>query len=680
MSNETFAFQAEINQLLSLIINTFYSNKDIFLRELISNASDALDKERFENLKSSQVSKDELAIRITPNKESGSLVIEDNGIGMNKDEMIKNLGTIAHSGTRAFMEAMQAGTDVSLIGQFGVGFYSAFLVADKVKVTSKAHQSDETWVWESDASGTFSVSPYEGDFARGTRIELHIKQDQKEYLEELRIREIIDRHSKYVGFPIYLYTEVVKGADAGAEAGAKTDREIEADAKENEVVEFTWDRVNKQVPIWTRKPEEVKHEEYASFYKTTYGDWEDHLAVKHFVTEGQVEYKAMLFIPPRAPYDMFTGGVNKKMNNIKLYVKRVLIMDESNELLPEYMSFIRGVVDSEDLPLNVSREMLQQNKIMNVIKKGLIKKTIDMLSDLATDSDKWTKFYEAFSKNLKLGVIEDARNKDKLVELLRFRSSKSGEDMVSLKDYVTRMKEDQKHIYYLTGESYQQVQNMACLERIKKEGYEVLFLIDPIDEYMIAHLPEYDGKRIMNCSKEWYVKEDEKLNEQLAKEWEPVCKTIQKILNEKVKEVKVSEKLVSRPCVVISDQYGWSPNMERIMKAQALRGGPDNLAYMSSLKKVLEINTSSNILIALKNKIESNGDEKSIIRIVWLLYSTALLDSGYSVEDPASFCSKIYNLIQLGLSGDDSPDEVADEEVKNEDVSNNEESKMEEVD
>lgn len=692
--SETYAFQAEINQLLSLIINTFYSNKDIFLRELISNASDAIDKIRFKLLSSGEsVPTSDLKIKVSTDKDNGIIVIEDNGIGMTRDELVKNLGTIAHSGTRGFMEALKSGnaTDIGLIGQFGVGFYSAFLVADSVRVVSRGHEQEDSWIWESNAGGTFSVARYEGEqFERGTRIELKVKEDQREYLEDVKLREIIIKHSQYIGFPIHLKQvreeeKEVEVADENEEDGKV---EVEDDAKVKKTVKETvveWEHLNKQVPIWTRKAEDVSQEEYAAFYKSLTGDWEEHLGVKHFSAEGQVEFKALLYVPARAPFDMFTGGVNKKLNNIKLYVRKVLIMDESNDLMPEYLQFLKGVVDSDDLPLNVSREMLQQNSIMRIIKKNLVKKSIDLMCELADgDAEKWKKFYTAFSKNIKLGVIEDSKFRDKLKELLRFNSSKGAADeMTSLKEYVSKMKEGQKDIYYVTGESYNGVKDLPSIEKLKKRGYEVLFLTDPMDEYMIQHLTEYEDKKLVNCSKEGFVLDDGD-NKELEKEWEATCKAIQEVLKEKVKTVKVSQMLVSRPCVLLSDQYGWTANMERIMKAQALRSGNDSFSYISGLKKTLEINPDHVILKNLKARISDGAPEKTINDIIELLYETVVLDSGYSVEDPAKYCGKIYRLIELGLSGDteevDDPSPDVTQEVDENPSAEKNESVMEEVD
>ena len=733
MPPETFAFSADISQLMSLIINTFYSNKDIFLRELISNASDALDKIRFASITDSGVlgENKDFEIKLTVDKTNKTLTIHDSGIGMTKADLIHNLGTIAKSGTKSFMEALQAGADISMIGQFGVGFYSAYLVADKVTVVSKNNDDETQWRWESNAGGSFTVVEDEGEkFDRGTSIILHMKDDQLGYLEERRLKELVKTHSEFIGFPISLLVEKtvereVTDDDEPEEPVKKTEEEpekeaeasegkvetaeegkVEASEESEEVVEQTadaaegseetteegkvedveegkiedepknkkikkiketvqeWELLNKHKPLWMRKPEEITREEYAAFYKTLSNDWEEHLDVTHFKAEGQLEFRAMLFVPKRAPFQMF-DKMHEKKNNIKLYVRRVFITDTFDDLMPDYLSFIQGIVDSEDLPLNISREMLQQNKIIGVIKKTLVKKALGMLNKL----EEYDSFYKNFSKNIKLGICQDDKNRARLAKLLRYQSTKS-EEPTSLDDYCKRMVDDQKGIYYITGQSMKTVQNSPFIEMLKKCDIECLFMTEAIDEYVVQQLREFEGKKLISVTKDGFELDND--TEEKPK-MEKLCKAMKDVLCDEIEKVIVSKRIVDSPCCLVTGQYGCSANMERIMKAQAL--GNQRTAMPS--KKILEINPAHPIIVALNERFEKN--EHSVKDITWLLYEITLLSSGFTLDDPAVFTKRIHGLLKLGLNVPDEKEEE-DEELpvikEDEVVSEN----MEEID
>lgn len=749
MEHEQHTFDADINQLLSLIINSIYSEKEIFLRELISNASDAIEKHRYASLSGDGTFVDPKTchIRIKSDKDANLLTITDSGIGMTRDELVKNLGTIAHSGTKNFLSGLKdRSSDVSQIGQFGVGFYSSFLVAKHVKVTSS--KNGETWSWESDGTNNFNVyevphgEECDIEEGHGTKISLLLKDDCSEYLDQAKLKNLVDKHNKFVSFPIYLWesreverevpveeetttetttnsstsetdtTSSAKGeqpdrqenttasnddtsssssssdgsvlAEEGETAPSQTggeangsaeetpdddkpeeekkddftiedaddeDKEDAADEDKTETTEpkpttkkvketvWEWTHLNNKPPLWMNDAKDVTTEQYNEFYKTISGEYSEPIAHKHFKAEGQLEYRSIMYLPERPPFN-FSANETKK-NVLKLYVKRVFIMDNCEELLPEYLRFVKGVVDSEDLPLNVSRELLQNNSTLKVIKKNLTKKTIEMMADLmSADTEKYDKFYKSFSKFIKLGIHEDSANRDRLAKLLKFQHSKD-DKWVTLQEYVDAMPEGQKGIYYLSGDKREALLDSPFLEGLTKRGYDVLFLTEPIDEYMVQQLNKFAEKDLVNVTKDG-VELDDDLKAEDYKELVDFFKTT---LGNKVESVKVSSRLQNTPCVLVSSKYGWSANMERIIKAQALRD-TDMDMFMAG-KKVMELNPSHPL-------VQASFLQKSVEKVN-LLYQTSLLNSGYQLENPKEFVNKLYDLL---LEKDDKAEET----------------------
>jgi molecular chaperone HtpG len=677
--SDTYKFKAEINQLMNLIINAFYSNKDIFLRELISNSSDAIDKVRHDNLKSgnSGTGIDNFTIKLSYDKENGMIEITDNGIGMTKQDLMNNLGMIANSGTKAFMERLQETNDMNLIGQFGVGFYSAFLVADHVQVITKNDKSGY-YIWESDADGTYTIRDYENkepEFKRGTRIILNIKTEETKYLDDFKLRDIIKKHSEFISYPIQLrvteYEEVEisededeEKSDGNEEKDEQLDEDVKIDDVKNSdsdsdsdddrvkktkrVEKHKWETINRDQPIWHKNPSEVTDEEYQIFYKTVTNDYDNYLTKKHFAVEGAMEFRGIIFIPTHTPNDMFEP--NKKPRNIKLYVRKIFITDDCEELVPEWMSFIKGMIDSNDLPLNVSREMMQQNRIIRVMRKNLVRKTIEMIQDLADENkDSYMKFYHNFSKNIKLGIHADNDNRDKLGSLLRYHSMKHTDKMISLQEYVSEMTEGQKYIYYIPGESREAVENSIFLEGLREQGYDVLFMTEPIDEYLLQKFNEYEKYPFTCVTKENL---DICNIEELSKDAnnKELCKWVSEVIGDRVSTVRISNRLVHTPCCIVTGLLGYTANMERIMKAQALTNAQSD-AMSGAKNRFFELNPNHSLIQSLRDMHSDGGDggggddNKKFRETVLVMFNMALLQSGFTIADSNEFSETVYKLL-----------------------------------
>ncbi|XP_028098754.1 heat shock protein 90-6, mitochondrial isoform X2 [Camellia sinensis] len=668
---EKYEYQAEVSRLMDLIVNSLYSNKEVFLRELVSNASDALDKLRFLSVTDPNLLKDggDLDIRIQSDKDNGIITITDSGIGMTRQELVDCLGTIAQSGTAKFLKALKeskdSGADSTLIGQFGVGFYSAFLVSDRVVVSTRSPKSDKQYVWEGEAnSSTYTIreeTEPEKFLPRGTCLTLYLKRDDKGFAHPERIEKLVKNYSQFVSFPIYTWQE--KGYTKEVEvdedlADAKTDGQdgqTEKKKKTKKVVEkyWDWELTNETQPIWLRNPKDVTTEEYNEFYKKTFNEYLEPLASSHFTTEGEVEFRSILYVPSMAPMGK-DEMVNLKTKNIRLYVKRVFISDDfDGELFPRYLSFIKGVVDSNDLPLNVSREILQESRIVRIMRKRLVRKAFDMILgiSMSENRDDYEKFWENFGKHLKLGCIEDRENHKRLAPLLRFFSSQSDQEMISLDEYLENMKPDQKDIYYIAADSVTSAMNTPFLERLLEKDLEVLFLVDPIDEVAIQNLKSYKDKNFVDISKEDLDVGDknEEKEKEMKQEFGQTCDWIKKRLGDRVASVQISNRLSTSPCVLVSGKFGWSANMERLMKAQTV-GDTTSLEFMRG-RRVFEINPQHPIINTLNAAFKSDPNDEEALRAIDLLYDTALISSGFTPENPSQLGGKIYEMMGTALSG-----------------------------
>jgi len=735
--SEKHEFQAEVNRLMDIIINSLYTDKQVFLRELISNSADALEKARFHSVQDESYlgeTKD-LEIKIEYDADGKTISIIDTGIGMSKADLINNLGTVAKSGTTNFLEAMADGADANLIGQFGVGFYSAFLVADKVTVTSKCNDDPTQHVWESSADASFTVvaDPRGNTLGRGSRVTLHLKEDAHEYLAEDKLKDTAKKYSQFIQFPIYVKVkkEVDVDADEDDDDEEKEDEEEKKDdveAKDDEEKEdeeeeeekkpkkktvFEWEQVNTQKAIWLRAKEDVTEEEYNEFYKTVSKDYLDPLAYTHFNAEGEIEFKSVLFLPKKAPFDQMDNYWTKKAE-VKLYVRRVLVADKFEDLLPRYLNFVKGVVDSDDLPLNVSREQLQQSKIMKVISKKLVRKILELMKKLAKEEDSgddeeeedeekeeseeekekkeeekkdkkdeesgWSKFYKEFAKNLKMGCYEDDSNRSKLSKLLRFTTSKSEGKEISLDKYLDRMAESQESIYYMSGESLDIMGKAPAMQIFKKKDLEVLMLSDHLDEPCIQKLADYEGKKFVSIQKADVkldeTEEEKKRFSKLKDMYKPLTDWWKDTLTEitekgamkdagvKVEKVEISKRLTDSPVVVVTSQFGYSAQQEKIMKAQAFQN-KDQLSMMSG-RKTLEINPNHPVVVDLLSKVKADKEDKTAIDSASVLFQTALIESGYEIADPSALVKRVYRLMSKELGVD--PDaplkevEIPDEE------------------
>lgn len=692
-TKESFVFQAEVNRLMDIIINSLYKNKEVFLRELISNASDALDKIRFLSISAAELlgDKKEFGIWISFNEKLKTLTIRDTGVGMTRNELVNNLGTLAKSGTKKFLETLSEGGDMGLIGQFGVGFYSVYLVADKVRVVTKNHD-DEQYIWESTADSSFTIAkdPRGNTLGRGTEITLMLKEDAVEFLKQEKLEEIVAHHSEFITFPIYLYkktSEVVEVAPAepkepkvdenGLEIEEEDDEEEKKAPETEKVDKWDYHRLNGNVAIWSRDKDSITDEEYQKFYKVISKDTNDAQDWIHFKAEGEVEFKSIIFIPKEAGilYDEYQ---NRKVQ-VKLYVRKVLIQDDFEDLLPRYLNFIKGVVDSDDLPLNVSRETLQQHKILKVMSKKLVRKVLEMLRKMATgkkvsaeDDEEastegealalddpehpYIKFWEQFGKSIKMGIMEDTANKGKLAKLVRFKSSKSDGKYTSLENYVKGMATWQKEIYYIAAESLEAAMKSPFMEVARKKNIEVLYLPDPIDEYAIQQMGDFDGHKLQSLTKEGlkFSDEDEDVQKKRIKAYretfKPLTKFMKELFSGKVAKVTVSQRVENSPSVIVTSQYGHSANMERIVRAQTFANPEAYKMMMAS--KTLELNPRHPIIVKLNALVKKDAEAQSTKDLAYMVYDSALLSSGFQHEDVEDFTLRVQRVLASSLKLD----------------------------
>ncbi|GAQ77691.1 molecular chaperone HtpG [Klebsormidium nitens] len=655
---EKHEYQAEVSRLLDLIVHSLYSHKEVFLRELVSNASDALDKLRFLSVTDQSLLGDfpDLEIRIKADKDAGTITITDSGIGMTREELLDSLGTIARSGTAKFVQAIKDNKDDNnLIGQFGVGFYSAFLVADKITVTTKSPKSDQQWIWESEAdTSTYTIKEEMDDsklLPRGTSITLHLKEaDREEYLDFRRINGLVKNYSQFISFPIYTWVEElvdkeVPDTDAPVEEGQEPKMKTISEKK------WEWKLQNETKPLWMRSPKDVEKKDYDEFFKSTFKEFMEPAAYSHFKTEGEIEFTSLLFVPGMPPFTQ-EEAMPTIAKNIRLYVKRVFISDDfGGDLMPRYLAFVKGVVDSNDLPLNVSRELLQESRVVRIMRKRLIRKTFDMMDEIAKDGEKYDTFWQNWARNIKLGVIEDSANHNRLAPLLRFFTSKSEDKQIGLQEYIDRMKPDQKDLYYLAADSKKSAQTAPFLEQVNEKGFEVLFLTEAIDEVAVNALKEFKDKKLVDITKEDLDLGDASEKEEMEKaekEYVVLCDYLKRQLGDKVAQVKISNRISTSPCVLVTSKFGWSANMEKVMKAQAMGADPQQMEYMRG-RKILEINPKHPIIKDLDTIAKTSPTNVHGKNMVELLYESSLLTSGFQPDNPTEFVSKVYEMMAVAL-------------------------------
>eukprot|EP00181_Compsopogon_caeruleus_P003982 CAMPEP_0184681272 /NCGR_PEP_ID=MMETSP0312-20130426/4219_1 /TAXON_ID=31354 /ORGANISM="Compsopogon coeruleus, Strain SAG 36.94" /LENGTH=782 /DNA_ID=CAMNT_0027131979 /DNA_START=202 /DNA_END=2550 /DNA_ORIENTATION=+ len=694
---EKYEFKAEVSRVMDIIINSLYSNKEIFLRELLSNASDACEKRRFLGLTEGEADDEALKIRVKADKDAGTVVIEDNGVGMTKAEMVQNLGSIATSGTKKFVEALGEGKgDVTQIGQFGVGFYASYLVADRVKVESKSYADKEgkQFAWESDSKSGYSITEQTPDLEgkSGTRITLFIKDGSKEFLENFRLKDLMKRYSEFLSFPIYAWDERTEYEEEPD--GDEVDEEGKPKMKKVPKTVEDWAKVNVQKPIWMRRPKEVTDEEYSEFYKTISRDFDGPLARSHFSVEGEVEFRSLIFTPKMLPFELRENMFDERGRSLKLYVKRVFISDKFEGFVPRWLTFMRGVVDSEDLPLNVSREILQQSKVLRVISKRLIRKSLDMFQDIAgrDNKDEYKNFWKQFGRYIKAGIIDDADYKDDLAKLCRFNSSSSPEELISLKDYVDRMQDGQEDIYYISADNKIAAQNSAAIEKLKEKGYDVIFALEPIDEIAVQTLAtfkctkegstEEKNYKLVDVSKEDFKldelsSEDEKQKKVEQEEsFKDVISYIEGVLQGKVGKVKVSDRLTESASAIVGSQYGVSATMERYMRMNRGVDGDDGMMNFMGGTRTLEINPNHPIVESLARQVKATATKQSE-ETATLLFELAMLSGGYPIEDTPGFAKRVSRIVGDAASVSSAPissdeeaaeAELVDAEVMDEEV------------